>query len=193
MAGARLARRDKISKNSKRTKTLSIFDSFNSCDSCSKKISVPSVLSVWHQWSIRVILSRLAFRLPATSELRPSGLTMAAWLNEKGSQPRLFRVIRAIRVRKKYLCHQCYLCDINGQWTCHAFRASLYLCALFRGGLYPLLNSVQRYARACETPSVFDDFFCFCQNFFAEDSNFRPVKKIKKIKSHVFCVKTKKI
>ena len=25
------------------------------------------------------------FSLPATSELRPSGLTMAAWLNEKGS------------------------------------------------------------------------------------------------------------
>ena len=42
----------------------------------------------------------LPFRLPATSELRPSGLTMAAWLNEKGSQPRRFRVIRVIRVRK---------------------------------------------------------------------------------------------
>ena len=43
---------ENIKKRRKRTKTLSIFDSFNSCDSCSKKISVPSVLSVWHQWSM---------------------------------------------------------------------------------------------------------------------------------------------
>ena len=62
---------------------------------------IPKISKKSKIWSfIRAELSRLDFRLPATSELRPSGLTTAAWLNEKGSQPRRFRVIRAIRVRK---------------------------------------------------------------------------------------------
>ncbi len=95
VAGARLEWRDKISK----------------------KISVSSVLSVWHQWSIRVILSRLAFRLPAFDALLASGWQWLTFelvrfarrrrLNEKGEVTSLFRD------SKKYLWNPCYLCEIK--------------------------------------------------------------------------------
>ena len=82
---------------------------------------------------------------------------------------------------------------------CCTFRASLYLCALFRGGLYPLLNSDTKI-RAREPPSVFDDFFSIfddfshCQKFFRRwRAIFCWSEKSKKSFPMFFCIKIKKI
>ena len=80
---------------------------------------------------------------------------------------------------------------VNGQWSSViGFRASLYLCALFRGGLYPLLNSDTKI-RARVMPSVFDDFSALSKIFSPLEGYFLLVGKVEKVVSYVFLHKNK--